>query len=698
MRRERRAAPGARRRERCRAAAVRLRKRRLPRPYVGVRAFWVLAPSPSPLHTNTRAHARPGGSPLKRCLLLLCSSPGAPSGRRRTPLCVAGGPLPTSTACSSLAPFRVVRTGVRPQQQLRAWPGAPATALLAPAIAALACARRPGGCRPPGCPFARRSPARPGCSFAPRYAGQRGEAFPPPRRSPRRAGERPARPARSALVADGSALHPSTLLRFRPFSLHSRPYVDASMACIWSFSQRWVMLFGSPAAAGHSAAGGRPPKGGPAFDRHGEDLAAACKARTNESGAVCILQGFAAGPKRDRRHYCCNSSRPGHGHARGRRRRGRGSQSSGAAAVHPTCPVWLLGLRYPICVAAPARTLAAPRPGRRRCPLLDGFLRVAACTAIPRPPCSTASFYIACTSSPGDIQLDARVCRSLHARLLEEPTCSDRIGARHSTRCGRDTPWQSTARGGPSASARTLCHGAAHPHALTSNAFRGDAALRAPSVTPMASARPLPALAAVANAVLKSAAGEEVRAGTLWAQSPVLVFALRRPGCVLCRDAAQQVRGGLRAGLARGAAGRARAGTLACAPSGGRRDAAPAAPRAAVLGGQRAVCGGWREAGVRGARVDRARGGGWGGGQSGLWGHRGRAADLQATAGPASAGEPTSAEAYRACLYAHKHTHARTHTRTRTHAHAHTHTHTHTTHTQTRTHARTHTHHTHTRQ
>ena len=54
-------------------------------------------------------------------------------------------------------------------------------------------------------------------------------------------------------------------------------------------------------------------------------------------------------------------------------------------------------------------------------------------------------------------------------------------------------------------------------------------------------AKALPTLQSIANAALKSAAGEEVRAATLWAQSPVLVFALRRPGCVLCRATAKKV-------------------------------------------------------------------------------------------------------------------------------------------------------------
>jgi hypothetical protein len=52
----------------------------------------------------------------------------------------------------------------------------------------------------------------------------------------------------------------------------------------------------------------------------------------------------------------------------------------------------------------------------------------------------------------------------------------------------------------------------------------------------------LPPLSAVAGALLRSAAGEEVKAASLWASSPVLIFALRRPGCVLCRDTAKKVR------------------------------------------------------------------------------------------------------------------------------------------------------------
>ncbi|KAI8465304.1 MAG: R53.5-related protein [Monoraphidium minutum] len=50
----------------------------------------------------------------------------------------------------------------------------------------------------------------------------------------------------------------------------------------------------------------------------------------------------------------------------------------------------------------------------------------------------------------------------------------------------------------------------------------------------------LPALASLAAATLKTLTGEELRAASLWASSPVLVFAVRRPGCVLCRDTAKQ--------------------------------------------------------------------------------------------------------------------------------------------------------------
>jgi len=56
-------------------------------------------------------------------------------------------------------------------------------------------------------------------------------------------------------------------------------------------------------------------------------------------------------------------------------------------------------------------------------------------------------------------------------------------------------------------------------------------------------AKALPPLSAISNAVLKSAAGEEVRAATLWAKAPVLFLALRRPGCILCRDTAKKVWG-----------------------------------------------------------------------------------------------------------------------------------------------------------
>ncbi|PNW81862.1 hypothetical protein CHLRE_06g263550v5 [Chlamydomonas reinhardtii] len=57
----------------------------------------------------------------------------------------------------------------------------------------------------------------------------------------------------------------------------------------------------------------------------------------------------------------------------------------------------------------------------------------------------------------------------------------------------------------------------------------------------MTIAQKLPALSAVANAVLKSPEGAEVVAKTLWASQPVAVLVLRRPGCVLCRDEAQRL-------------------------------------------------------------------------------------------------------------------------------------------------------------
>lgn len=40
-----------------------------------------------------------------------------------------------------------------------------------------------------------------------------------------------------------------------------------------------------------------------------------------------------------------------------------------------------------------------------------------------------------------------------------------------------------------------------------------------------------------------------MRAASLWAASPVLFFAVRRPGCVLCRDTAKQLWAGARARL-----------------------------------------------------------------------------------------------------------------------------------------------------
>ncbi|KAG2435500.1 hypothetical protein HYH02_011795 [Chlamydomonas schloesseri] len=57
----------------------------------------------------------------------------------------------------------------------------------------------------------------------------------------------------------------------------------------------------------------------------------------------------------------------------------------------------------------------------------------------------------------------------------------------------------------------------------------------------MTIATKLPALSAVANAVLKSKDGAEVVAKTLWAKQAVAVLVIRRPGCVLCRDEAQRL-------------------------------------------------------------------------------------------------------------------------------------------------------------
>ncbi|KAG2500213.1 hypothetical protein HYH03_001791 [Edaphochlamys debaryana] len=57
----------------------------------------------------------------------------------------------------------------------------------------------------------------------------------------------------------------------------------------------------------------------------------------------------------------------------------------------------------------------------------------------------------------------------------------------------------------------------------------------------MTTSRSLPALSAIAGAVLRSKDGTEVLAKTLWENGPVAVLVLRRPGCVLCRDEAQRL-------------------------------------------------------------------------------------------------------------------------------------------------------------
>jgi hypothetical protein len=41
----------------------------------------------------------------------------------------------------------------------------------------------------------------------------------------------------------------------------------------------------------------------------------------------------------------------------------------------------------------------------------------------------------------------------------------------------------------------------------------------------------LPALSAVADIPLKDTSGQEVKASTIWADKPTLIFCLRRPGC-----------------------------------------------------------------------------------------------------------------------------------------------------------------------
>lgn len=51
----------------------------------------------------------------------------------------------------------------------------------------------------------------------------------------------------------------------------------------------------------------------------------------------------------------------------------------------------------------------------------------------------------------------------------------------------------------------------------------------------------LPPLSAIAGAKLRAMDGTEIKAADLWAASPVFVYAVRRPGCVLCRDEAQKL-------------------------------------------------------------------------------------------------------------------------------------------------------------
>lgn len=51
----------------------------------------------------------------------------------------------------------------------------------------------------------------------------------------------------------------------------------------------------------------------------------------------------------------------------------------------------------------------------------------------------------------------------------------------------------------------------------------------------------LPPLSLIESAVLRTKEGTEIVAKELWKLQPVFFFALRRPGCVLCRDTAQQV-------------------------------------------------------------------------------------------------------------------------------------------------------------
>lgn len=117
-----------------------------------------------------------------------------------------------------------------------------------------------------------------------------------------------------------------------------------------------------------------------------------------------------------------------------------------------------------------------------------------------------------------------------------------------------------------------------------------------------AMAKALPALASIANAALRTApGGEEVRAATLWAQSPVLIFALRRPGCVLCRDTAKKVRAGdLEKTTAASSPAAVAALCLRHTPTpGSNLHHFPL--RSPGLGRARAVCGGGHQARVRGA-------------------------------------------------------------------------------------------------
>lgn len=51
----------------------------------------------------------------------------------------------------------------------------------------------------------------------------------------------------------------------------------------------------------------------------------------------------------------------------------------------------------------------------------------------------------------------------------------------------------------------------------------------------------LPPLSSIAGAKLRTMEGTEIDAAELWKTSPVFVYAIRRPGCVLCRDEAQKL-------------------------------------------------------------------------------------------------------------------------------------------------------------